>query len=391
MAENEKLSLSLSEKLLTLMLNENIAFEKKKGKMDYLVRIGADVNANVYGKSMALWAKEQGDEEVIKYIKENGGVESQISKEKSYELGIQFWNGSWAVKSVDEIKELVLRGADLSVKNHNNEQVWKNLSLEEMNEILKDLPKGYVIEGDVDLWNKNLKELPNFEGIKIGGSFYCSGNELTDLSGAPEKVGGVFNCTSNQLTTLQDAPSEVGGDFKCSYNQLTDLKGAPREIKGDFWCNYNQLTTLKGAPEKVGESFECRFNQLTTLQSAPETVGGSFDCSYNNQLKDLRGAPSVVGGAFWCHHNNKLATLEGGPSEVGGFFDCSCNQLTDLRGAPRKVGVDFNCKGNRLTTLDGKPQKIGGEFMIEEEVLARIKKKSIKNILGKLFGGSDGM
>ena len=87
MTEDEKLSLSLSEKLLKLMLNEKIPFEKKIGNMDYLIRLGADVNEQVYGKSMALWVKEFGYENLIKYVKVRGGVENQISKEKRDELG----------------------------------------------------------------------------------------------------------------------------------------------------------------------------------------------------------------------------------------------------------------------------------------------------------------
>ena len=39
------------------MLNEKIPFEKKKGTMDYLINLKADVNAIVYGKSMAYWVK----------------------------------------------------------------------------------------------------------------------------------------------------------------------------------------------------------------------------------------------------------------------------------------------------------------------------------------------
>ena len=124
MTEDEKLSLSLSEKLLKLMLNEKIPFEKKKDKMDYLVRIGADVNQKVYGKSMALWVKELGDEKLIKYVEENGRVENQISKEKSEELGRQFWVENGEVKSVKEIKELVLMGANLSAKNDKYKQIW---------------------------------------------------------------------------------------------------------------------------------------------------------------------------------------------------------------------------------------------------------------------------
>ena len=92
MTEDEKLSLSLSEKLLKLMLNEKIPFEKKIGNMDYLIRLGADVNKKIYGKSMALWASETGDDKIVEYIKEKGGVEAEISKEESDELGKQFWN-----------------------------------------------------------------------------------------------------------------------------------------------------------------------------------------------------------------------------------------------------------------------------------------------------------
>ena len=69
------------------MLNEKIPFEKKKGTMDYLINLKADVNAIVYGKSMAYWVKEFGDENLIKYVKVRGGVENQISKEKRDELG----------------------------------------------------------------------------------------------------------------------------------------------------------------------------------------------------------------------------------------------------------------------------------------------------------------
>ena len=86
MTEDEKLRLNLSEKLLKLMLNEKIPFEKKIGNMDYLIRLGADVNKQVYGKSIALWAKELGDDDVVKYVKENGGVETEILKEESEEI-----------------------------------------------------------------------------------------------------------------------------------------------------------------------------------------------------------------------------------------------------------------------------------------------------------------
>ena len=365
MTENEKLSLNLSRKLLTLMLNENIPFERKKGKMDYLVRIGADVNAKVYGKSMALWAKELGDEEVIKYIKENGGVESQISKEEAEILGKQFWNERCGTKSIEEINELVLKGADLCVLNELMQQIWANLSVDEINRILKELPKGYMIDGDVNLWNKHLVELPNFEDVK---------------------VSGIFNCNNNRLITLKGAPREVGKGFCCNYNQLKDLKGAPQKVKGKFECNNNELETLKGAQVEVGTNFDCMFNYLKDLEGAPVRIGGHFICA-GNKLTSLKGAPREIKGDFDCEYN-KLETLEGAPLKVGGNFDCSNCLLTDLSGAPREVGGDFRCLNNKLTTLEGKPLEVGGEFEIEKEVLRRIKAKSF---LDKMFKVNDGM
>ena len=49
MTEDEVVNLKLCAHLLRLMMEKKIPFERKKGKMDYLVRIGADVNQKVYG------------------------------------------------------------------------------------------------------------------------------------------------------------------------------------------------------------------------------------------------------------------------------------------------------------------------------------------------------
>ena len=54
----------------------------------------------------------------------------------------------------------------------------------------------YSCSKDVNLNYLNLdKFFVKFK--KIGGSFYCSNNQLTSLKGAPEKVGGDFYCDNN--------------------------------------------------------------------------------------------------------------------------------------------------------------------------------------------------
>jgi hypothetical protein len=168
------------------------------------------------------------------------------------------------------------------------------------------------VDGDVDLRNRSLKELPLKFG-RITVSFDCSGNQLTTLEGAPKEVGGGFDCSNNKLTTLEGAPKEVGGGFYCSNNKLTTLEGAPKEVGGGFYCHNNQLTTLEGAPREVGGGFDCGRNQLTTLEGSPKKVGGCFICSYN-QLTTLEGSSKEVRGNFGCS-NNPL------PEEILNFHD----------------------------------------------------------------------
>ena len=174
---------------------------------------------------------------------------------------------------------------------------------------LYDLPKGFVIEGSLNLSCKDLLELPDLSDVVIKGNFYCYGNKLTSLKGAPKEVGKSFDCSNNGLTSLIGAPKVVGGYFECSRNQLTSLEGAPQNVGEDFKCDYNGLTSLKGAPQKVGGSFICYNNKLTSLDGAPEEVGGNFCCQYN-QLTSLEGAPIVVDGGFDCYHN-QLTSLVG--------------------------------------------------------------------------------
>jgi len=55
-----------------------------------------------------------------------------------------------------------------------------------------------VIKSDVDLSYLYLKELPEWlSDVEIKGDFYCSGNNLTTLQGAPKTVGDGFFCYAN--------------------------------------------------------------------------------------------------------------------------------------------------------------------------------------------------
>ncbi len=113
------------------------------------------------------------------------------------------------------------------------------------------------VEGDFDCSYKRLKSMSGISFGHVSGNFYCGGNQLTTLAGAPQTVGGDFWCFRNQLTTLAGAPQTVAGHFLCSYNQLTTLAGAPQTVDGFFSCADNQLTTLSGAPQTVDGIFKC--------------------------------------------------------------------------------------------------------------------------------------
>ena len=88
---------------------------------------------------------------------------------------------------------------------------------------LYDMPKGFVIESNLNLSNIGLTELPDLSEVVVKGNFACYGNKLTSLEGAPKEVGGGFYCYENELTSLEGAPQKVGGCFGCENNQLTTL------------------------------------------------------------------------------------------------------------------------------------------------------------------------
>ena len=152
------------------------------------------------------------------------------------------------------------------------------------------------VDGDFDCSREGLNDLLGIRFGEASWNFYCNGNNLKSLEGAPKTVEGDFYCSDNPLQTLEGAPQTVGGDFSCN-NELTTLEGAPQEVNGSFYCSGNMLTSLTGAPQTVGGDFYCADNKLTSLVGAPQTVGGEFYCN-NNRLTSLEGAPQTVGGEF---------------------------------------------------------------------------------------------
>jgi len=89
----------------------------------------------------------------------------------------------------------------------------------------------YDVNGDVDLFNMNLTELPMKFG-RVNGLTDFGHNQLTSLKGAPIYVGGYFNCEHNRLTSLAGAPNEVQRNFECRHNAVQFTK---KDVKNK--CN----------------------------------------------------------------------------------------------------------------------------------------------------------
>ena len=119
------------------------------------------------------------------------------------------------------------------------------------------------------------------------------------------EILGVTNYTINS-----DLSVDVNGIVNIDEQELKSIPVQFRNVSEHFYCPGNKLTSLEGAPQKVGGDFDCAFNQLTSLKGAPKEVDGNFDCSDNYQLRTLEGAPQKVGVDFICFNNENLRQSE---------------------------------------------------------------------------------
>ena len=141
-----------------------------------------------------------------------------------------------------------------------------------------NLPKGFVVKGDLDLSAMDLESLPDLSSITVNGFFYCSNNKLTSLKGCPQYVGG-FDCSCNEIKSLMYGPVKAAY-YCCSLNDLQTLNGAPRTTEF-FYCAGNNLTNLQYGPVK-SLVYDCSNNNITNLDYIPK------DCSdfvfFNNPV-----------------------------------------------------------------------------------------------------------
>ena len=148
MSDNQE---RLNEQLFNVIADEKASDEAKLKKLKYLVRLGADVNARLYGKSLLSKAIEQNaGVEVQNFLREKGANEWVISKEEAKRLSQGFWNDKAGLKSLEEIKELLKKGADVNVSDKYGQTALMKAAASGHLEVVK-----YLAEGGADLVAKD--------------------------------------------------------------------------------------------------------------------------------------------------------------------------------------------------------------------------------------------
>ena len=209
MSDDNKIK--LGEQLVRCVLDDKLSNDKKLKKMDYIIKMGGDINAESgLGFSVLSLAKMMNNNEIASFLEKEGADDIGFDKEKA-------------------------------------EEFFKSASVEEINRALKVLPDGYELNCCVDLSKRDLTELPDFSRVVIKGDFYCEENQIDSLERAPREVTGDFYCYGNQLTTLRGVPSIVGGDFNCLNNPLENYNGKPDKIGGTFIApKIEQINNING-------------------------------------------------------------------------------------------------------------------------------------------------
>ena len=114
MSENQE---KLNEQLFNVIANDKDSDEVRLKKLKYLVYLGADVNAKLYGKSALSWAIEQNaGVEVQNFLREKGAKEWVISKVEANELGKELLKIVWSGEK-EEVLSVIKKGANLETRD----------------------------------------------------------------------------------------------------------------------------------------------------------------------------------------------------------------------------------------------------------------------------------
>ncbi len=279
-------------------------------------------------------------------------------------------------------------------------------------EVLSD--GSYHFKANVNLTNKGIKTLREIPiKIKIvDGYFDVSGNDITDLLGAPEKVGSLRaeNC---KLKNLNGCSKTITEELNVNNNKdLVNLKGCTPNIGGNFTAVSCNLTSLIGGPKNVGGNYNVENNQIKSLLGAPESVGKIFNLDNNklehieledlqlrknvsakkNPLKDYTGftveqfvknnrvvykeTPNgiIFEGALIFNTDYYFDNFEELPFKI---LDCKSDFIVDkrkehplknLKGCPDRVAGKFSVSSCNIESIIGAPKHVGKLNLIYNKI-----------------------
>jgi len=194
-----------------------------------------------------------------------------------------------------------------------------------------------VIEGDVDLMNMYLRELPSFlkDIDEVYGSIVLTYNKLKSIKNCPSKVIGSFFIDSNrELDSLNGSPSYVSGDFVCRSTGIKNLFGCPQRVDGRFYCDRNnQLINLEGCPRVINIDFDCSCcNNLQSFEGGPEIIKGDMTFVRTRDAKPLltlKGFPKFIEGDFYTDEK----------SETFPFTEQEVRAVCEIKGKYKTVWI----------------------------------------------------
>ncbi len=265
------------------------------------------------------YSKKHGD---LYYIASNKEIfQFFISKDKELseikdwsDQEVDIWNmieefpefkGWYDKKTKSDNVFVEFKGRRIAYHIEQKHLVFRNLYLDDINDM------------------KSLKEFvakfpPGFTNYRVLEEFSCSGNNLTDLQGAPSSVDGGFDVSWNKkLKSLKGAPKQVLGDFKCDCCALTSLEGISDHIGFELLAYENNIKNLKGL-KYVGIGIHVSQNPLTSLKGIPKNFKGTITCS-DTKIKSLEGVPRQL-SSLSLESVIHLESLKGIPKIIDNIF-----------------------------------------------------------------------
>ena len=274
MSDNKKER--LNKKLVEVIRDEGISAQVRLKKLKYLVSLGADVNARVDDKSVLSWAEALKEDELVLYLKEQGAKEWVLTEQDKKELGWQFWDERGILKSLDEIKKLIEKGAYL---NSFNKKGDSNLFCSAAGQGNKEIVD-FLLENGVDI--------------------DCVEKDRS----TPLKVA-IINWRGDMVSYLvnKGARIDIRDDIGMNAICWAAYQG---------WVQLVEVLLKKGANIEDKNKFGDTLLKIASDNNKVEVVEFLLKKGANIEAKNNQGDTALIGASYWGHKEVVKVLLESG-------------------------------------------------------------------------------